>query len=294
MFDIPYWGAIATFTVMLRLLLAPIGVGAVRNGARMAIVRPEVDKIQKAMKADPRSNDMAVAQRYQTEIKAVFAKHQVNPLRSLIGPLVQLPVFASVFFGINKFGDYFHEGFSQGGLLWFTDLAAADPLHVLPVLNALSFLAMIEIGADGMPQEQQGMFKWVMRGLSLFMIPFTLHLPTGMYVYWTTNNIISVTQTLSLRTAPMKKIFDIPDMPKPSEQPALKPSFNPITAFISKLKEENAHPENAPATIVDGSVVSPAAKDGKTASPPKTFSQPPVRLRHQKTGRSSIGSGKTK
>jgi len=80
------------------------------------------------------------------------------------------------------------------------------------------------------------MFKWAMRGLSLFMIPFTIHLPTCVYVYWTSNNIISVTQTLALKRPAMKKMFGIPEAPKASEQPAFKnklDGFNPITSFIN-------------------------------------------------------------
>jgi len=175
--DIPYWVAIATFTLAIRIILSPINIGAIRNGARMAVVRPEVDKLQKAMKADPKGNDSVVMSKYQSEIKAVFAKHKVNPFKSLIGPIVQMPVFISVFFGMQKIGDFF-PGYSTGGVLWFTDLSMADPMHILPFVNAASFLAMIELGADGMPQEQQGMFKWVMRALSVFMIPMTFNLPT--------------------------------------------------------------------------------------------------------------------
>jgi YidC/Oxa1 family membrane protein insertase len=233
--DVPYWEAIALFTVFLRVALSPINIGAIRNGARMAVVRPEIDKLQKAMKADPRGGEQMVMQKYQGEMKAVFEKHQVNPLKSLVGPFVQIPVFMSMFFGIQKFGDYFPD-IASGGLLWFTDLSVQDPYYILPVLNAASFLAMIEIGADGMPQEQQGMFKWAMRGLSLFMIPFTIHLPTAVYVYWTTNNIISVSQTLALKNPKMKKIFGIPEAPKAEEQPAFKNklnNFNPITSFIN-------------------------------------------------------------
>ena len=180
--DVPYWGSIAIMTLALRVVLSPISIGAIRNGARMAVVRPEIDKLQKAMKADPRGNDVVVMNKYQAEMKAVFNKHKVNPFRSLIGPFIQIPIFASMFFGLQKFGDYYPKEFSEGGLLWFENLCLPDPYYILPVLNAASFLAMIEIGADGMPQEQQGMFKWVMRGLSVFMIPLTMNLPTVSYL----------------------------------------------------------------------------------------------------------------
>jgi hypothetical protein len=32
-----------------------------------------------------------------------------------------------------------------GGLSWFTDLTTPDPLYILPVLTALSFLATVEV-----------------------------------------------------------------------------------------------------------------------------------------------------
>ena len=51
-------------------------------------------------------------------------------------------------------------------------------------------------------------------------------------MYWTINNMFSVTQTVGLRTSAMKKVFGIPDMP--TVQPAFKPKnpMNPIKAFI--------------------------------------------------------------
>ena len=57
-----------------------------------------------------------------------------------------------------------------------------------------------------------------------------------------------------------------------------------------KLKEENAHPDNAPATIVDGSMPSgdPQTQGsvGPASPPPVTYSQPPKR--------NSGGAGKSK
>jgi hypothetical protein len=58
----------------------------------------------------------------------------------------------------------------QGGALWFTDLAAADPYCIFPIITAGTFLVMIEVGADGMQQQtadQQAMFKNVMRGMAV-------------------------------------------------------------------------------------------------------------------------------
>ena len=46
---------------------------------------------------------------------------------------------------------------AEGGALWFTDLTAADPYYVMPVLAGLSMLATVELGAmDGMQVGGQG------------------------------------------------------------------------------------------------------------------------------------------
>ena len=57
-----------------------------------------------------------------------------------------------------------------------------------------------------------------------------------MYVYWTANNIISVTQTLAMKTSGMKKLFNIPDIPKEQKKfsnKLNKEEFNPIKGFIN-------------------------------------------------------------
>jgi hypothetical protein len=43
----------------------------------------------------------------------------------------------------------FCPDFSSGGTMWFTDLAAADPNLILPLINAASFLLMFELNSEG-------------------------------------------------------------------------------------------------------------------------------------------------
>jgi YidC/Oxa1 family membrane protein insertase len=174
--DIPYWQAIVVFTFALRIGLLPIALRGVQNGNRMALLKPDMTKVQNAMKSSEGMADPKLQARYQMEMKQLFVKHDVNPFRALALPLAQMPIFVSLFMGLRQMQDYYPD-YCNGGVLWFTDLSVADPTYVLPVLNAFSFLLMIEMGADGMEQSNKGMFKNIMRGLAVVMVPMTVSMP---------------------------------------------------------------------------------------------------------------------
>jgi YidC/Oxa1 family membrane protein insertase len=226
---IPYWEAIVLTTIGLRFVLLPIALKTVQGSARMAVMRPDMQKLQDAMSKDPNAGDMNVKLRYQKEMQALFLKHKVNPLRAVMWPFVQFPVFIAFFMALKEMGTYF-PGMATGGAWWFTDLTAADPYYILPLFNSISFLAMIELGGDGVQLPQQQKFKMIMRGLAVAMVPLTATMPQGLFVYWGANNVLSIIQTTVLKNENVRKYFDIPKMPAPEEAPALKVR-NPLSAL---------------------------------------------------------------
>ncbi len=155
----------------------PIALKTVQGSARMAVMRPEMAKLQDDLKANPNKDDPKVKMRFQMELKETFKNHKVNPLMSFVWPFAQFPIFIGQFIALREFGHFYPE-YATGGCLWFTDLSIADPTYVLPVLNSLSFLVMIELGSDGMASTQTGTFKNVMRGLAVVMVPLTASLPS--------------------------------------------------------------------------------------------------------------------
>eukprot|EP01031_Cornospumella_fuschlensis_P043147 gene43147-52737_t len=150
MAGVPYWEAIVLTTVGLRFLLLPVVLKTTQSSARLAVMRPEMLKVQEAMTKDPNADDMRVKLKYQNEMKALFLKHKVNPLRAMLWPMFQFPIFIAFFMALRDMGSHF-PGFLTGGDFWFTDLSAPDSFYYLPIANSLSFLLMIEMGADGMP-----------------------------------------------------------------------------------------------------------------------------------------------
>lgn len=171
-------------TVCIRVLILPIAVQTIKNAARMAALQPDMKRVQEAMTADPNAqHDQVVRQRYMDEMQALFVRHKVHPLRALAMPLVQLPLFLSFYFALRDFATYF-PAYASGGDFWFVNLSLADPYMLLPIYNALSFLAIVEIGSDGIQTQQQESVKWVMRGLALAILPLTAQLPSvAIYPY---------------------------------------------------------------------------------------------------------------
>ena len=275
---IPYWEAIVVMTLMLRFMMLPLAVQTMQNAMRMAVLRPHMQRLQDVYLKDPHFEDMRVKLKYHSDMKALFVQHTVTPFRSLLMPLFQLPVFISFFLGLQGMGEYF-PALATGGTLWFTDLSAADPYFIFPVLNAASFLVMIEMGADGMQTSQQETFKWAMRGLGVAMAPMTMSIPQAVFIYWTTNNCFSLVQTVIMKQEAVRTYLDIPKPPAPEDQPALKMK-NPLTVIAEAVRKEATRNENAAAEIVDAKMQPPPPPPG--APPPVTFAAPPTKPKKRK------------
>ena len=274
MMGIPYWEAIVATTIGLRILMLPIALQTIRNGARMAAMRPDMDKVNKAMQADPQQDDMRIKLKYKKEMEALFVKHKVNPFRALMMPFFQLPIFISFFIALREMGHHY-PGFTTGGAFWFTNLSEADPYFIFPAVNSITFLMMTEMGADGIQTSQQEQFKWIMRGLALSMGPLLYSFPQGLFVYWVSNNCCSLVQTVVLKNQGLRNWLDIPKPPE--EAPTLK-MRNPIKGLIDVYEKEKAQSEHVRAQIVDGSrpASSPAPSSSAASSPPpQTFVMPP-------------------
>ena len=142
---LPWWGSIVVCTVALRMLMFPLAVKMQANAARMNNIRPEADKLTaKAREHKQAGNDLLAAQ-VSIELMQLYRKHNCHPLKMVIMPLVQLPVFVSFFIALRRMAYAPVESMKVGGLWWFTDLTIPDPFFILPVLGAVSFMAILEV-----------------------------------------------------------------------------------------------------------------------------------------------------
>lgn len=141
---LPPWALIVGLTLGVRAALIPLAVSQARTTVGLAKMKPQLAALKKQMAADPMGKQAARQKMYQKQMSELMMRNGGNPLKALIMPLVQLPLFMSFFFGLRKCGDYI-PAFSDGGALWFQDLALADSTLILPTVTAASFLLMAEV-----------------------------------------------------------------------------------------------------------------------------------------------------
>merc|ERR1712096_107679 len=60
------------------------------------------------------------------EKQRLFTQHNINPLKLLITPITQAPVFMSLFIGLRGMAVAPVASMKTGGMLWFTDLTVPD------------------------------------------------------------------------------------------------------------------------------------------------------------------------
>ena len=115
---------------------------------------------------------------YTDQLNAIWKKHDCHPVRGLLNVVVQAPLFISFFLSVQRLARADLPSMKTGGMLWFPDLSAADPMYALPIVSAAFFLATVELGAmDGAPNQQTNQMKNVMRILSVVIVPLTMKMP---------------------------------------------------------------------------------------------------------------------
>jgi len=238
--DISHGAAIVGATLILRSAMFPLSLVTMKHTARMQKAKPELEVLQERMNADDAAKtDRRKTDMYQRQMAALLKKHEVKPYLIFAFPLAQMPIFMSMFFGLRRLGDHFPEEAAVGGFGWFTDLTVADPYYALPCVTAGLFLAMVEVGADGMAAQsaaQQTMFRNVMRGMGVMMIPMTASFPTSVFCYWISANAFSLGQTVLLNKVPgVREALGVPKSkpPEPKVRKAGAPEEPDVFARLA-------------------------------------------------------------
>ena len=185
---VAWWLSIVILTIIVRSLLFPLTVKQVKSMRAMQDLKPRMDRVRAQFKDNP--------QRQREEMAKLYQDQGVNPLGGCLPILVQMPVFIGMFYVIRKFGGTpgrtppEYESFTHGGILWFQDLAHADPYYILPIVSALTMLAATEITSKNVDPQQ----RWLMRLLPVGFTAFLLNFPAGLFMYWITSNLMTLGQ----------------------------------------------------------------------------------------------------
>jgi YidC/Oxa1 family membrane protein insertase len=209
--DLPWWTAIMIGTICVRTIIFPLVIMSQRNAAKMGNHLPQMQVLQMKLTDARQCGNAIDAARYSQELVAFMKEKELNPLKNMIVPLAQAPLFISFFIGLRQMANAPVESLTTGGLFWFVDLTVPDQFFLLPLITSFTMLATIEVGTDGAKMAAANMqtMKYIMRALPFVILPFTINFPGAILTYWTFSNFISLGQVGILKIPSVREYFKI-------------------------------------------------------------------------------------
>lgn len=203
-FNINYGIIILILTILLKIVLFPLTYKTYTSSARMRVLKPEIEEINKK---HPKSED---AMKKQQAIMALYKKAGVNPMAGCIPILIQFPFLIAMF-------RFFPSSIElrQQPFLWAHDLSTYDSILDLPftipfygdhvslftLLMTISTVAythinskMMDTGANQMP----GM-KLMMYLMPVMFLGFFNNFSAGLSYYYLLANLLTFLQMFIIR-----------------------------------------------------------------------------------------------
>lgn len=178
-FLIGNWGwAIVFLTIIIKLLFFKLSETSYRSMAKMKKLNPRMQALKERFGEDKK--------KYSEALMKMYKEEKVNPLGGCLPILIQIPVFIALYWVLIESVEMRHAPF----VAWIEDLSSADPLYILPVLMGASMYIQQKLNPAPVDPMQQKIFM-------AFPIIFTFlfaTFPSGLVLYWLTNNILSIWQ----------------------------------------------------------------------------------------------------
>ena len=173
------WGwSIILVTILLKLLFYHLSAAGYRSMANMRRVQPRLMALRDRYKDDRARLNQAMMQIYKEE--------KINPFGGCFPILVQIPVFIALYWVLLESVELRQADF----ILWLNDLSVKDPFFVLPVIMGVTMYIQQKLNPAPMDPLQEKVFKL----LPLIFTVFFAFFPSGLVLYWVTNNILSIAQ----------------------------------------------------------------------------------------------------
>jgi YidC/Oxa1 family membrane protein insertase len=179
-----YGVAIILLTVAIRLLLFPLMHTSTVSMRRMQKLQPKVKEIQaryKKKKGDPQARA-----KMNQEMMELYKQEGVNPMGGCLPMLVQLPILWALYRLFLSAIELRHAPFFG----WIQDLSAKDPYYITPILMTATMWLQQRLAPQvGDPQQQR-----IMRMMPFIFGFMFLQFPSGLVLYWLTNNVLTIIQ----------------------------------------------------------------------------------------------------
>lgn len=213
-----YGFAIILLTVVVKIATFPLTKQQVESTLAMQNLQPKIKAIQERYKGNQ--------ERIQLETSRLYKQAGVNPLAGCLPTLATIPVWIGLYQALSNVANegLLTEGFfwipslggpttiaarqSGAGISWLIPFVDGHPplgwsdtaaYLVLPVLLVVSQYISMELMKPPETDPSQKNSLLVLKFLPLMIGYFSLSVPSGLSIYWFTNNVLSTAQQVWLR-----------------------------------------------------------------------------------------------
>jgi len=189
--------AIILITICIRIVFFPLANYSFRSMAKMKVLQPEMTRLKELHKDDK--------MKLQQEMMALYKKEKVNPVSGCLPIFIQIPFFFAIYKVLFVTLEMRHQPFFG----WIKDLSERDPtsifnlfglipwdppsfllIGVWPCLMGLSMYFQQKLNPAPPDPIQAKIFMFFPLFLTVILAPF----PSGLVIYWTFNNILTMAQ----------------------------------------------------------------------------------------------------
>ena len=179
------WGwAIVALVLLLKIAFYWLNAKAYASMAKMKAINPKIMEMRERLKDKP--------QEMQQQMMKIYKDEKVNPMGGCFPIMVQIPVFIALYWVLLSSV----EMRGAPWVLWIKDLSAPDPYFILPVVMTLTTMLQTALN-PAPPDPMQAKLMWFMPLIFSVMFFF---FPSGLVLYWITNNILSIAQQWMINT----------------------------------------------------------------------------------------------
>ncbi len=189
--------AIVLITFCIRLAFFPLANYSFRSMAKMKVLQPEMTRLKELHKEDK--------VKLQQEMMALYKKEKINPLSGCLPILIQIPFFFAIYKMLFVTIEMRHQPFFG----WIQDLSERDPTSIFnlfgiipwdppsflligawPCLMGVSMYLQQKLNPTPPDPIQAKIFMFFPLFLTVILAPF----PSGLVIYWTVNNVLTMAQ----------------------------------------------------------------------------------------------------
>ena len=189
--------AIILITICIRIVFFPLANYSFKSMAKMKVLQPEMTRLKELHKEDK--------MKLQQEMMALYKKEKVNPVSGCLTIFIQIPFFFAIYKVLFVTLEMRHQPFYG----WIKDLSERDPtsifnlfglipwdppsfllIGVWPCLMGLSMYLQQKLNPTPPDPIQAKIFAFFPLFLTVILAPF----PSGLVIYWTINNILTMAQ----------------------------------------------------------------------------------------------------